>query len=218
MTSIESQAELILNQIVTRQEKDEAQRAVASTSYSQWSAARLAQRLIVETEGELSTTAVYMSVASLYHIKETTARRMCYVAQTIPEGLADAHPLLTFNHWKVAADAKHLKRRARIESILDIVFQIEAYHEAYGKLPTINTVNSWVYRGDNHKTNTVWRSRTEGVTSQLDKIFNDPKTPKELRPLIGWVRAMLSSYLETGVSPMTGDPVILKGEDQSERR
>jgi len=198
--NIEAQAELILNEIITADQKEQAAQDVSASDAAAWNSARLSIQLIKELDGELEKTAIRIAVADLYGLAESTIRRRELVARLIPPGLVSEHPNLTFSYWQLAARATHLPDP--LESALDIVWMIERETEYHGKRPSVRTVASWLDSNGDTFIKTVWRSRAEGLEAQLDKIYFDKHAPQEFRTLVGWIKAMLLSYLETGTSPL----------------
>lgn len=203
--NIEAQAEVIQTHIITEVEKRRAALDVMNADSEAWNSARLAARLVSDDEivSELSKSAVYRAVANLYKRSDQTIKRRVKAALLIPEGVVEAHPQLSFSYWRACADAKH--RGDGLESALDIVWMIERETERYGKMPSVRTVESWVYRDGNEPIKTVWKSRADGISDQLEKIIHDKFAPEDFRSFAGWLRAMLLSYLETGKSPLMGD-------------
>lgn len=215
--TVEEQAEVILKHIITDIEKEVARIDVESADAEAWNSARLAARLVSDDEivSELSKSAVYRAVAQLYKRRDTTIKRRVKAALVIPEGVVREHPQLTFSYFRTAADAKH--RCTPLESALDIIWMIEREAERFGKLPPVSTVEAWVYRDSNEKVKTVWMSRADGISDQLEKIIHDRYAPEDFRSFAGWIRVMLLSYLETGKSPLMDDQSPTT-KDQSESK
>lgn len=204
MTSnTEAQAALILQEIVTEAEKQQAAEDVKHTSGAMWRSARLSLRLQAETDGELTVSACRLAVAELYGCADSTIRRREKAARLVDDELQDTYPDLTFSYWRTACDAHHLPEQTPLENMMDVICQIMEYREAFGKLPTVNTVEGWVY-GEGGKL--VWRSRLEGAESALEKVQQDTRAEQVARDLAGILRSYLVSYLETGRSPFKKAP------------
>ena len=215
MPSLEEQAAVIESQVMTWVEKDQVAIDVSNTDKGRWNCARLAVRLNDELDGELSKQAVWMAVAGIYDRTDTTVRRMEYVARDIAPQMVAAYPLLTFGLWKVARDAKHIDDKPA--AILEVVGWIQDHYDRFGKTPSHRTVEGWVY-GDSDRARAVWRSRTEGVVDQLEKIRHDQYCPPAFRSLMGWVQVVVSNYLETGVVGVLTAPLPDENPSQERRR
>lgn len=199
---IEQQASYIYDDIITDEQKDQAIEDIKGSDAEAWNSARLAVELIDALEGELRVSSVYKAVALLYHKADSTIKRRCVVARRISPEMVCTNPRLSFSYWKVVADASHLDDKA--QAMGEVVVWIEDHLEAYGKLPSVRTVEGWVY-GDDDVTRPVWRLYSDSVTDKMELIYYDERTPDDYRALIGWARGMILYYLETGISPMTGD-------------
>lgn len=198
LSGIEAQAALIEAQIITQADKEQAVQDTLDEDRAAWNSARLSLRLVDELEGELSPVAVRMAVGWQYYKTEATIKRREFVARIIPAGLVAEHPRLRFSHWKVIADAKHLEDREQARA--DFIGWVYDYLEQWGKLPSVRTLEGWVYQGDNERAAAVWRSRSDSILDQLDKVYHDKYCPPSMRYLVGWVRGILDNYLKTGVS------------------
>lgn len=192
LSNIEAQARLIDRDIMTEADKEQAERDVSGESDSKWNSARLSVRLQDETEGELSKTAVRLAVARRYHCSDETIRRREKAARLVSPKLQAAYPLLTFTYWRAIVDA---------DDPFKILAEVMGYAEAYGDLPSVNTVEGWVY-GDGNNMAMPWRLRFERIVTTLEKNKVDTYLTAEGRSLAGYCQALIQSYLETGISPL----------------
>lgn len=203
MNSIEAERDLILDHIITQDQRDQAAADVLSVSEASWRSARLSLQLQDDLDGELSKAAIRMAVGYLYHCAAGTIRRREKAAKMVSPELVNEYPDITFSYWRTACDAHHIPDQAA--AMLEVIGWILDYKDdpgrGNGKLPTVDVVEGWVY-GESGPAAFAWQSRAEGVVDQLDKIRADTHAPIEIRDLSSWVRGVLQSYLDTGISPI----------------
>jgi hypothetical protein len=193
LSNIEAQARVIDRDIMTAEDKEQAERDVSGESDSKWNSARLSLRLQEETEGELSKGAVRLAVARRYHCSDGTIRRREKAARLVSPELQAAYPILTFTYWRTIVDA---------DDMYAILAQVMGEYEAREELPTVNEVEGWVY-GDGNSSAMPWRLRFEGVIDTLEKNKVDAYLHPDGRSLAGYCQALIQSYLDTGISPLS---------------
>lgn len=197
MPSIEEQAADIYASF-SNDKRAQVLKSLKLSDVPKWESGQLALDMREELEDRYSVTAIYHAVGLLYHCKGSTIRRRVFVSKNIPPDLVKDYPHLTYNYWKVIADANHADNK--LQSIYEVLLWISNYQEQYKNLPPVDLVEVWV-RGDD-RVDHLWRLRGESAVALLDKLYYDDKTPTAFKILVGWCRGMLSQYLELGYSPL----------------
>lgn len=146
----------------------------AAGERERWKSGELAQVLIEELYPQYTKTACRLAVAKLYHCSIGSIRDREYVVERVPSALRYAHPLLTFHHWRPCCQAGAKK--------MEYVAQVEAYFEAYGELPNVDSVYGWVYGTDDPVP--VWSLRLGSLSDTATKIEQDELAPAGVRALV----------------------------------
>jgi len=202
VTSVEEYAQIIISAL-DKGTITQARQDIANAEAERWNSGQLSIDIIEEfyPHPVPTLTACRLAVAQLYECGEGTIRDRERVARLVSEDLRRAHPLLTYHYWRACTQASPIDGDKNA-GILEMVAQIEAHTEAYGKKPLISTVYGWVVEGD--ELQPVFRRRMESIVGLIDKIIADPRTPEAGRVVFRWMKGYIDSYLETGESPLVG--------------
>ena len=145
---------------------------------ARWESGRLSADYIDEQDGRYPKTAVRMALAMRFGCSENTIRDREYIYRAVPEARRVSHPLITHRMWRIAIAATDPD---------DFVGQIEGYYEAWGKLPSIDTLLSWRRDNGGLDARFVWAQRLDRLRSYVDKLLHDEQAPREVKLLARWM-------------------------------
>jgi len=183
MPSIEAQAaEIVASLPVSFRQEAESLRLMGERE--RWTSGDQACDLIDELYPAYPKAAIHLAVALLYHCTDSTIRDRVYVCRRIPARLRALYPSITFHYWRACAQSG---------DPIALAEQIIAHKEAYGHLPSVNSVYGWLRNGGGGMP--VWVLRMGSLLSTIDKIKNDPLLPDEIAGVIDQVGALIGGVL-----------------------
>lgn len=170
MPSVEEQAESILAAL-PQHFRDEAESVRAMAERERWLSGMQALELVDELFPLYAKAAIRLALAQLYHCTAGTIRDREWVCRHVSPDLRGAYPQLTYHYWRACAQSQQPRRLAA---------EILAYLEAWGRLPSVDAVYSWLSdNGDCIRP--AWVVRLESLLATIEKIKNDPLLPVEAR-------------------------------------
>lgn len=190
--SIESLATEILRALPT-QLLLEAESLRNAGELERWESGYLSADLVDELGGKYPGTAVRLAVAMLYKLPESTIRDRERICRRVSRDIKSAHPLITFHLWRACAST------GAGDNTMAYVAQIEAFHEAWGRLPRVEEVWGWIKSdNDGGDVRMVWESRMGGVVASLEKLHRDSQLPEPIALVVGEILEKLSGYIKQG--------------------
>ena len=120
--------------------------------------------------------AVYSAVSRLCHVSKDTVRERARIFALVGE-FVPQYPALMYSHWRAACG---MNSQHGLPGISVIATQAEEYSSAWGELPSVDTMRSWVSEA-NGEPGTVfpvyWQRFQRGV-ELLEAAADDDEFPQ----------------------------------------
>lgn len=188
MSRVEAEAQDILDALpVSFLREAESHRAAGERE--RWASGDQAVELIAELFPARSKAGIRLALARLYHCATGTIRDREYVCARIDSSMRARYPMITFHYWRACAQSRRP---------IEMADQIMAYAEAYGKLPSVDSVYGWVH--DSGMVLPVWLMRVNALFDRITRIKNDPLLPSSVAAVLIDTEMRLESALVDLVS------------------
>lgn len=163
----------------------------AAGELERWESGYLSMDLVDEIAGEkYPATAVRLAVAMLYKLPEATIRDRERVCRRVSRDMRAAHPLINFHLWRACVST------GAGDNTMSYVAQIEAFFEAWERLPRVEEVWGWIKADNDGECRPVWQSRLDGVIASLEKLHRDNQLPEPIALVVGEILQKLSGYIK----------------------
>ena len=162
--------------------KDKIAQNVYNSDLAYWHSAELSLEYR-RTTGK-PKSACNMASGLLYGVAEATIRDRVRVFLSVPQDMRDEIQM-SAGYWREACTGTG----GDTDKLLENVTQIMEHQDAYGQLPSIDTVRGW---SSEHNHLLVWKSRLISLITTAEKIIHDSQTPKKIA---GFLRGVIE-YLK----------------------
>ena len=129
-------------------------------------------------------SACNLAAGLLYGVAESTIRDRVRVFLAVPVDMREEISMPA-SYWREACTGTGGDEFKLIENVT----QIMEHRDAYGQLPSIDTVRGW---NSKHNGILVWRSRLESLLTTIEKLIHDPLAPSKI---VGFLRGV-ATYLQ----------------------
>ena len=179
---IEETAALLLRGIPQSRIK-QAQDEVVNSDKTYWNSASLAIQLM-EDNPDKPKSACQLCAGLVYNVAGSTIRDRVRVSLAVPVEMREeiAMPASFWREAVTGTDGDEFK-------LIENVTQIMEHRDAYGALPSIDTVRGW---SSKHNGLLVWKARLASLLTTAEKIIHDELTPKKIA---GFLRGVIE-YLK----------------------